>query len=160
MRFLAKDVNKSLLVLIAFFLVLFIAFTVYYEVSLKKAVSQKREYDEQASMITAQLIVQKLNRSNSIQEIALMDKAVLEHKYNELAAEKEKLEAEKKELKEEITLLKSEIEYQNVKIDGPVAQFRLIQEKNQLIRQLNEKIGELCAYLRRDNISVDKCQQH
>lgn len=160
MRFLAKDVNRSLLVLIAFFLVLFIAFTVYYEVSLKKAVSQKRDYDEKTSMITAQLIVQKLNRSNSVQEIALMDKAVLEHKYNELAAEKEKLEAEKKELKEEITLLKSEIEYQKVKIDGPVAQFRLIQEKNQLIRQLNEKIAELCAYLRRDNISVDKCQQH
>ena len=157
MKFLTKDVNKSLLVLITFFLVLFIAFTVYYQVSLRSVVKEKNQYDEKLGMITAQLIAQKLNRSNNLKDIALIDKAVLEDKYNELAAQKDELENEKELLNKEITLLKSEIEYQKVKNDGPAAQFRLIQEKNEQIRQLKSKIDALCLQLKQNNITATEC---
>ena len=157
MKFLTKDVNKSLLVLITFFLVLFIAFTVYYQVSLKSIVKEKNQYDEKLGMITAQLIAQKLNRSNNLKDIALIDKAVLEDKYNELAAQKDELENEKELLNKEIILLKSETEYQKVNNDGPLAQFRLIQEKNEQIRQLKEKIGALCLQLKQNNLTATEC---
>ena len=158
MKFLSKDVNKSLLVLITFFLIFFIAFTVYYQVELKNVVSKKNEYDEKIGMITAQMIVQKLNKSSNQQEIAQMDKVVLEHKYNELASENQKMESEKEMLKQQIILLNSEIEYQKVKIDGPEAQFRLIQEKNSQIQQLKENIKNLCLQLRQGNISAVGCE--
>ena len=158
MKFLTKDVNKSLLVLIAFFLVLFIVFTVYYQIELRNVVIKKNEYDEKIGMVTAQLIAQKLNKSNNLKEIALMDKVVLENKYSELAAQNEELNNEKEALVHEITLLKSEIEYQKASIDGPVAQFRLIQEKNQQISQLKKKIEELCLYFRQKNVSMNECK--
>lgn len=157
MRFLTRDVNKSLLLMIAFFLILFIAFTVYYQIELKSVVTEKNTYDEKIGAITAQLILQKINKSNNMNEIAQLDKAVLEYKYNELAADNQKLEAEKEELKQQITLLNSEMEYQKVKIDGPVEQFRLIQEKNEQIRKLSEKIEKLCLSLKQKNISVNEC---
>ena len=158
MKFLTKDVNKSLLVMITFFLILFIAFTVYYQTQLRGVVSEKNKYDEKLGAITAQLIVQKLNKSNRLKEIALMDKVVLEDKYNELAAKNEQLQSETQSLKKEITILDSEIEYQKVKIDGPVAQFRLIQEKNQQIKQLKEIIDGICIYLKQKNMSVNGCE--
>ena len=157
MRFLTRDVNKSLLLMITFFLILFIVFTVYYQIELRGAVSEKNKYDEKIGAITAQLILDKINKSNNMNEIAQMDKAVLEYKYNGLAADNQKLEAEKEELEQEITLLNSEIEYQKVKIDGPTEQFRLIQEKNQQIRQLKEKINGICFYLKQKNISFNGC---
>ena len=157
MRFLTRDVNKSLLMMITFFLILFIVFTVYYQTELRSVVSQKNKYDEQIGAITAQLILQKINKSNNINEIAQIDKAVLEYKYNELSADNQKLENEKESLQRQITLLNSEIEYQKVKIDGPVEQFRLIQEKNQQIRQLKEKIDGICLYIKQKNISADGC---
>lgn len=157
MKFLTKDVNKSLLVLITFFLVLFIAFTVYYQTSLKGIVKEKNNYDEKLGMITAQLIAQKLNKSNNLKDMALIDKAVLEDRYNEIAAQKAKLENDKEALSNEIILLKSEIEYQKVKADGPVAQFRLIQDKNEQISQLKEKLNGLCLQIRRYNLSAVAC---
>ena len=157
MKFLTKDVNKSLLVLITFFLVLFIAFTVYYQISLKSIVKDKNQYDEKLGMITAQLIAQKLNKSNNLKDIALIDKAVLEDRYNEIVGQKAKLEDEKVALNKEITLLKSEIEYKKAEAGGPAAQFRLIQDKNEQIKQLQSKINALCLQLRQRNISVGEC---
>ena len=158
MKFLTKDVNKSLLVMITFFLILFAAFTVYYQTELRGVVSEKNKYDEKIGAITAQLIIQKLNKSDSLKETAMIDKIVLEDKYNELAAKNEQLQSETQSLKKEITVLDSEIEYQKVKIDGPVAQFRLIQEKNQQIKQLKEIIDGICIYLKQKNMSVNGCK--
>ena len=158
MKFLTKDVNKSLLVMITFFLILFAAFTVYYQTQLRGVVSEKNKYDEKIGAITAQLIIQKLNKSDSLKETAMIDKIVLEDKYNELAAKNEQLQSETQSLKKEITVLDSEIEYQKVKIDGPVAQFRLIQEKNQQIKQLKEIIDGICIYLKQKNMSVNGCK--
>ena len=157
MRFLTRDVNKSLLMMIAFFLVMFITFTVYYQIELKNVVSEKSKYDEKIGAITAQLILQKINKSNSLNEIAQMDKAVLEYRYNELAADNQKIQNEKEAFQQEIILLNSEIEYQKVKIDGPVEQFRLIQEKNQQISQLKKVIDLVCSKLNNSKVYVKEC---
>ena len=157
MKFLAKDVNKSLLVLMIFLLVLFITFTVYYEYTLRNISAGQNEHDKKFSELTAQAIFEKLNKSTRLKEIALIDKASLEEKYNDLAAQNENLKKEKITLQEEITLLKSQLEYQKVKLDGPVAQFRLIQDKNQQISQLKEKIDALCLRLKDSNSSDKDC---
>ena len=157
MKFLAKDVNKSLLVLMIFFLILFIAFTIYYESALQNISAGKNDQDRKFSELTAQLIFEKLNKSTRLKEIALIDKALLEEKYSDLVAQNENLKKEKMALREEITLLESQLEYHKVRLDGPVAQFRLIQNKNQQISQLKEKIGALCSVLKYNNLSEKEC---
>lgn len=157
MKIIQKDVNKSLLVLNMFFLLLFLAFTVYYQIALKNTLKDKEEYNQKIGQATAHAVMQKLNKSDTAKELALIDKAVLENNYNELLAQKEKLQEEKKSLKGEITVLKSQIEYYQARMDGPVAQFRLIQEKNAQIQKLNEKIDLLCLKIDSYNIMSKEC---
>ena len=157
MRLIQRDVNKSLLVLNMFFLLLFLAFTVYYQIALKNTLKEKEGHNQKMGEVTAQAVMQKLNKSDTAKELALIDKVVLEDKYNQLLTQKEKLEEEKEALKGEITILKSQIEYHKARLEGPVAQFRLIQEKNAEIQKLNEKIGLLCLTIDSYNITSKEC---
>lgn len=157
MKLIQKDVNKSLLVLNMFFLLLFLAFTVYYQIALKNTLKEKDGYNQKIGEVTAQAVMQKLNKSDTAKELALIDKVVLENKYNELLAQKEKLEEETEALKGEITVLKSQIEYHQARLEGPVAQFRLVQEKNSEIQKLNEKIGLLCLKISNYNLTSKEC---
>ena len=158
MKLIQRDVNKSLLVLNMFFLLLFLAFTVYYQLALKNTLREKDGYDQKIGEVTAQAVMQKLNKSDAAKELALIDKVVLENKYNELLAQKEQLEEDKKALKDEIIILKSQIEYYQARIEGPVAQFRLVQEKNAEIQKLNEKIGLLCLKINGYNLASKECE--
>lgn len=157
MKFLKKDINTSLLVLITFFLIMFIGFTIYYESALSDVVHRKNINDERLGEITAKLTLEKLNSSARLKQLALIDKALLEQKYNELVEQNENMKKERDILQNQITLLKSELEYQNSKFDGPTAQFRLIQEKNEEIKQLNEEIKGLCSMLKDYNITARDC---
>jgi len=154
---LQRDVNKSLLVLNMFFLFLFIGFTVYYQAALTKTREEGEVYDQKISQITAQAVLQKLNRSDSAKNIALIDKAILEDKYGELLGQKEKMELEKEKLERQIVILNSQIEYSDARIEGPVAQFRLIQEKNEQIEELSKKIDSLCITLKSYNLTSEEC---
>ncbi len=158
MRLIRRDVNRSLLVLNMFFLLLFLAFTVYYQIALKNTLKEKEWHNQKISEVTTQTVMQKLNKSDTAKELALIDKVVLESKYNELLTQKEKLEEDKEALRGEITVLKSQIEYHQARVEGPVAQFRLIQEKNALIQKLNEKIGLLCLKIDSYNITAKECE--
>ena len=157
MRLIQRDVNKSLLVLNMFFLLLFLAFTVYYQLALKNTLKEKEEDTQKLGEVTAQAVMQRLNKSDAAKELALIDKVVLEDKYNGLVLQKQKIEEEKEALKGEITVLKSQIEYHHARIEGPVAQFRLIQEKNAQIQKLNEKIGLLCLKIYSYNLTSKEC---
>ena len=157
MPFLTKDVNKSLLVLLIFFLVLFIGFTVYSTSTLRKALGEKKVYDENLGKITAEIVMQRLNQTNSQKDIAMIDKLVLESKYNELLTQYGNLDKEKTALEGEVSTLKSQMEYQKVKVEGPVAQFRLIQDKNDQIMQLKAKIDALCSKLKENHIFDKDC---
>lgn len=158
MKLIQRDVNKSLLVLNMFFLLLFLAFTVYYQIALKNTLKEKDGYDQKIGEVTAQAVLQKLNKSDAAKELAIIDKVMLEDKYNELFAKKEKLEEEKEALNGEIITLKSQIEYHQARLEGPVAQFRLIQEKNAEIQKLNEKIGLLCLKINSYNLTSRECE--
>ena len=155
MRFLTKDVNRGLLVVLTFFLIVFVIFTVYYGTKFRNIINEKN--NEKANMVTAELVLEKLNRSDQLKEIAIIDKAVLEEKYIDLVALNDNIKKEKAALQEEVILLKSEMEYQQAKLEGPVAQFRLIQDKNQEIKNLNEKIRLLCSKLKNYNDSAEGC---
>ena len=157
MKFLNKDLNRRLLALIIGLLVLFIVFTVYYETTLNHILSTKKQNDENLGEITSRIVLEKLNQTYRLKQLALIDKYILEEKYNDLAVENENMKNKIKSLQEEITLLKSEIDYQKVKVEGPVGQFRLIQNKNQLIQQLNEKISILCSRIKHYNSSDKEC---
>ena len=157
MRFLTKDVNRSLLVLIVFFLIIFIGFTVYSTYVLRGTSEEKYVYDEKLGKITADIILENLNKSNSLKDMALIDKAVLENKYNELSSQYNQLNEQKDALEEEVITLKSQNEYANTRPEGPVAQFRLIQEKNKEISDLKKTIEALCSRLNENNISGKEC---
>ena len=77
MRVLRRDVNNSLLMLIAFFLVLFIGFTMYYASVLRKVSGEKDQNDRIISEITANMVLEKLNSSEKSSQLAMIDKAVL-----------------------------------------------------------------------------------
>ena len=158
MKFLKHDTNKKLLALIIFFLILFIVYTVYYETILRKVLTKKNEYDEKLSDFTTQAIIEKLNKTDKLKEIAIIDKALLEERYYNLLIKNENLKKEKEALQNEVILLKSELEYNNAKLDGPTAQFRLIQDKNLQLRQLNDKISAICSRLQELNFSIKECK--
>ena len=157
MNFLKKDVNRRLLVVIIFFLIIFVAFTIYYEATLKTILKEKSRNEQLFGEFTGRSILEKLNRSDRLKEVAMMDKAVLEDKYTELQGQFDKLKQDNDALKEQIIVLNSEIEYNKVKIDGPVAQFRLIQDKNEQLLAIKEKLNLLCAKLKSLNISEQGC---
>ncbi len=158
MKFISRDVNKGLLIMLVFFLVLFVVFTLYYQNILRDALMQKSEYSAKLNEITANLVSANISDSERRQEIAMIDKAVLEEKYYNLIAYVQGLEQKKSELESENTIMKSEIEYNKIKVDGPVANFRLIQKKNEEIKNLNNKISELCRQMKRYNSSIDACR--
>ena len=143
--------------LIALFLVFFIAYTIYYAVTLRNVLSTREEYDKKAGDFTANAILEKLNNTDKLKEIALIDKALLEERYYNLLVKSENLKKEKEALQNEITTLKSQLEYKDVKSEGPVAQFRLIQGKNREIAELKEKAGALCSKLKDYGISAEDC---
>lgn len=158
MRFLKRDVNNSLLVLITFFLILFIGFTIYYASVLRKVSGEKDENDRIISQITANMVLEKLNNTEKASQLAMIDKAVLEDKYNKMVAHAEELEREKERLEQEIIVLKSQIEYNDARVEGPVGQFRTIQSKNEEINKLEKKIEALCNIFKQKNMTINECR--
>src|SRR3989344_5198866 len=158
MRFLTRDVNNNLLVLLGFFLILFIGFTIYYAGVLRKVSDEKDQNDKIISEITANMVLEKLNNSEKASQLAMIDKAVLEGKYNQLVAHSEKLEQEKERLELEIIVLNSKLEYNDARGEGPVGQFRMIQSKNEEIIRLTRKIGALCSIFKQNNITISECR--
>ena len=142
--------------MIVFFLVIFIGFTVYYEYAIRKILNAKSQTDELLGGLTGNSILQKLNQTDKLKEIALLDKAVLEDKYNQMSAQNENLKKERDNLEQQIIVLKSEIEYNKVKLEGPVVQFRLIQDKNGQISELKKIIDSICAKIN-NTISIKEC---
>ena len=157
MRFLTRDVNNNLLVLLGFFLILFIGFTIYYAGVLRKVSDEKDQNDKIISEITANMVLEKLNNSEKSSQLAIVDKAVLEDKYNQLVAYAESLEQENERLGQEIIVLNSKIEYNDARMEGPVGQFRTIQSKNEEIENLKGKIITLCDVFRKNNMTVNEC---
>lgn len=143
--------------LIIFFLVIFIGFTVYYEYTIRKVLNAKGETDELLGYLGAQSILDKLNQTGKLKDIALLDKAVLEDKYNQLSSQNENLKKENDNLQQQLLVLNSVIEYNNIKKDGQDGQFRLMLDKNQQIAQLKQTISSICTRLNSSSVFIKEC---
>ena len=151
---ITRDINGKLLLLIIFFLILFIVFTVSYQSTVSRLVNSRENSVDDVTMMS---ILEKINKSNQGKESALIDKVVLEEKYNQVLEQKQELEEEKKSLQDEVVFLKSEIEYSQIRIDGPLANFRNIQDKNQQISELKKTIDSICSKLKNSSVFIKEC---
>ncbi len=159
MKFIKKDMNRRLLVLIIFFLVIFIVFTVYATQKLRLVLANRGTYDKNAAKFTAQAIFEQLNKTNKSLELAVIDKAVLESKLNEAIQENEKLHKMVKEYGGQVLLLKAQIEYYGLKSwDDSSAQFTAYYRKMEEINQLKEQIKSLCLVIKSSNATAGECR--
>lgn len=157
MRFIRKDFDKRLLFLLVSMLVLLILFLVYYEINYRKLLSKYDKNQEIFGGLTANAVLDELNKTSSMKEAVLKYREYFEKRYTELLIQNENLNSQIESLKSELTLIKSQEEYQKVRDGGPVSQFRLIQEKNMEISRLKERISSLCLKLNSYNISEKGC---
>ena len=157
MKFIKKDVNRRLLILVIILLVLFIASTIYYEVALKNVVNKYNKGQQIFGELTADAVVEELNKSSSLKETIAKYKEHFEKRYDELDTLNQKLKSERDRLQDELILIQSQIEYQKAKDIGSTSQFRLFQSKINEVSSLNKKIKELCSKLYAYNISDTNC---
>lgn len=157
MKFLTKDVNKSLLVLVIFFLILFIVFTAYYENSLRGILNRYNKDQEIFGGLTANAVIEEFNKTSNLKENVQKYKEYLENRYDELSMMNENLKSENENLKAELGLIKSSIEYQKAKEIRPTQQFLLYQSKVEEIGRLKKRINELCLEFKALNVTRREC---
>ena len=157
MKFIQKDFNKRLFILVIVLLILLSAFTIYYEVTLRSVLGKYNKDQEIYGEFTANIVVNELNKTSNLKENVQKYKEYLEKKYDDLNSLNQNLKGEIENLKAELSLVKSQIEYQKAKEIGPTSQFRLFQEKVDEIDRLKKKIMELCSKLEADNASDSAC---
>ena len=152
MKFMQKDINKRLLVLVIVLLVLLASFTIYYTLSFTNLLKRYNKNQEIFGEITANAIIDQFNKT-SVQTY----KDYLERRYNDLSTLNKKLRDEIVNQKSELIHIQSQLEYQKAKEIGPTEQFRLFQSKNDEISRLNDKVKELCSELQAHNITDKNC---
>lgn len=157
MKFIRKDIDKRLLVLVIALIVLLVSLTAYYELTFHKFLSRYDKDQQIFGDLTADAIIEQFNKTSNIKENVLKYKSYLEKKYDELDTMNKNLKSQAESLKSELSLIKSQIEYQKAKEIGPTEQFRLFQSKNDEIAKLNARINELCAKLESYNVSDKGC---
>lgn len=157
MKFINKDIDKRLLVLVVTLLVLLASLTIYYELTFTELLNKYNKNQEIFGGLTADAIIEDVNKTSNLKENVLRYKAYLEKRYDDLNTLNKNLKKEIESLKEELTLVKSQIEYQKAKEIGPTEQFRLFQSKNIEVKKLKEKIKEFCKKLQAYNITESYC---
>ncbi|GEM_PF-2791315 len=157
MRFIKKDVDKRLLFLIIVLLVLFAASSVYYEVTYGHILSQYRKNQALIGELTANAVLDDLNKTTNLKENILQYKEYLDRRYDEVNTMNQKLKDEIASLQNELYLVKSQVEYQKAKEIGPASQFRLFQSKVEDVNNLKQQLKELCSKFKSLNITESRC---
>ena len=116
-----KDVNRVLLMLIAIHIVLFSAFTVYYQMSYstlqEKAESNKAMLDK----ITNEMVSEQLQETSKLKQNLKSDRQAFEDKYYEAENENEQLKSQIKSLQNEVDELKIKLDSKGTKSFSPYA---------------------------------------
>ena len=159
MRFIKKDINKSLLVFIVVLIVLLVGSATYYALSFSSLLSRYNKNQKAFSELTANAVLDSADIL-SVQKY----RENLEKRYDYLSVQNSdlgtlnaKLKLEIGDLNSQIILLKSQIEYQKAKDIGPTEQFRLFQGKNEEIKDLKSKISAICSEIESKNITIKEC---
>ena len=160
MKFIKKDIDKRLLILVIVLLVLFAASSVYYEVTYGHILKQYKKNQLLINELTANAVIDDLNKTSSLKENIIQYKDYLDKRYDEVNTLNEKLKEEIASLRNELALVKSQIDYQKAKEVGPTSQFRLFQGKVEEINTLKQEINELCLKLKSYNITEAKCSEN
>ena len=158
MKFISKDVDRRLIILIILFLALFIAFTIYSHAALTSILKTKNVYDKSVAQFTAEIVLNQLNKTNKSLEVAMIDKTVLENKLNDALGENEQLQDRLREYSDQVLLLKSQLEYYNLKSQGgPSESFRAYYTKLEEVRNLKGQIKSLCNTIKSINLTAKEC---
>ena len=157
MGLIRKDIDKTLLISVISLSIIVVSVIIFYEIRLGRAMAGYNENLKLNNWVTANAVVEELNKTLELKDTALIDKKYLEMKYSELAAQNNKLLQDIGNLKSELIIAKSTEEYQKARDGGPVVQFRIIQSKNSEIGKLREELGNLCLKLKSHNLSAEEC---
>ena len=93
-----KDVNKILLYMIAVHIILFTGFSIYYQTSLKELTYESNKTKSELNYVTDKMVLEQLNETLKMREIAQRDRQTFEQKYYEVLSESDKLQQEIKRL--------------------------------------------------------------
>ena len=157
MKFIQKDINKRLLVLVIVLLILLSGITIYYEVALRHVLNKYNKDHEIYGEFTANIVINEVNKTSNLKENVQKYKEYLEKKYDDLNTVNDNLRKEIGNLKSELNLVKSQIDYQKAREVGPTEQFRLFQSKNDEISKLKMTINGLCLKFAAYNVSDTNC---
>ena len=158
-KFIQKDINRRLLILVLVLLVLYSATTIYYETRLSKIMNQYKSEQQIFGGLSPNAVLQELNNTSDLRENVQKYKEYLGKKYDDLNTVNNNLKKEIESLQAEMRLIKSQIEYQKAKDLGPTEQFRLFQSKTEEIVKLKETIKKLCSDIKSYNITDLQCTQ-
>ena len=89
-----KDINKILLYLIAVHIVLFTGFSIYYQASLKELTYESNKSKSQVDYLTNRFVLEQLNETMKLREVAQMDRQTFEQRYYDVLSENERLKKE------------------------------------------------------------------
>ena len=112
MAFMKKDVNLGLLVLIIVSIVVFSAFSVYYQTTFRDVSLEYQNKLEQLGAVTTELATQKqeLNKTYSLRVKAEQDRQALDQQYKDVSDENANLRSEVISTKSELAEKKAELD--------------------------------------------------
>jgi len=119
MAFMKRDVNLGLLLLIIVTIVLFSAFSVYYQTTFKDVSLEYQQKLDQLGQVTQELSSKRLelNETYSQRVRAEQDKEELDERYNEARGENEQLTSDNSNLRSEIGSTKSQLAEKSAELD-------------------------------------------
>jgi len=166
LKFLKKDMNKILLLLVLVPLLLFAGFSAYYQGTLKNISTEYSKNTEQLEKITARLVSEetKSNETLQLKETVQKDKETLEGNYNEIKNENQALKKEKAALEQDLISTKSELSKTESELQTKKSEFDILKgkfqqiqnsliEANDQISRLISRVSELCS----SECSDDEC---
>ena len=116
-----KDVNRVLLMLIAIHIVLFSAFTVYYQMSYSTLQENAESNKAMLDKITNEMVSEQLQETSKLKQNLKSDRQAFEDKYYEAENENEQLKSQIKSLQNEVDELKIKLDSKGTKSFSPYA---------------------------------------
>jgi len=152
MAFMKRDVNLGLLLLIIVAIVLFTAFSVYYQTTFQDVSLEYQSKLDQLSQVTKELGAKRteLNETYSLRIQAEEDRKVLDSRYRDVSDENLRLETDKATLQTELSSTKSDLAEKSVEL---VSTKNLLSQTQTSLSAANGEITSLKS--QRSNLKDD-----
>lgn len=161
MKFIQKDINKTLLYLLLIPLILSILVAVYYQYKFKNVSVEYDKDKEELEVFTGRIVLEQLNKTISDQVTAQKGKELLEQWYSNLKAENEELKKQLEHLKNESSEFDFGANAQNIDLRKLHNRITMLQKTltdvNVQIAEIAVKIRELCEETKSAGQKNEKC---